>query len=96
MSACTILDTSASTKDNDPIRVIHKDHESILAFCLNNSSSTMIAVANPREVQELDISLLLESPNWYEDECDYDLLSISKDTESAPNSGFLMIQSSEQ
>ncbi|KNC20560.1 hypothetical protein FF38_01893, partial [Lucilia cuprina] len=87
---------NGSTKDNEPIRIIHKDHESILAFCLNNNASTMIAVANPREVQELDISLLLESPNWYEDECDYDLLGISKDNETASNTGFLMIQSSEQ
>ncbi|KNC33790.1 hypothetical protein FF38_09709 [Lucilia cuprina] len=86
---------NGSTKDNEPIRIIHKDHESILAFCLNNNASTMIAVANPREVQELDISLLLESPNWYEDECDYDLLGISKDNETASNTGFLMIQSSE-
>ncbi|XP_065362975.1 dmX-like protein 2 [Calliphora vicina] len=87
---------NGSTKDNEPIRIIHKDHESILAFCLNNNASTMIAVANPREVQELDISLLLESPNWYEDECDYDMLGISKDNETASNTGFLMIQSSEQ
>lgn len=88
--------TTNSPKENDPIRIIHKDHESILAFCLNNNSSSMIAVANPREVQEFDISLLLESPNWYEDECDYDMLSISKDNESGSNTGFLMIQSSEQ
>ncbi|XP_059222460.1 dmX-like protein 2 [Stomoxys calcitrans] len=88
---------SSSTKEaNEPIRIIHKDHESILAFCLNNSSSSMIAVANPREVQEFNISLLLESPNWYEDECDYDLMNISKDNETGSSSGFLMIQSSEQ
>ncbi|XP_075155148.1 rabconnectin-3 alpha [Haematobia irritans] len=87
---------TTSIKDvNEPIRIIHKDHESVLAFCLNNSSSNMIAVANPREVHEFDISLLLESPNWYEDECDYDLLNISKDNETS-GSGFLMIQSSEQ
>lgn len=88
---------SLSNKDtNEPIRVIHKDHESILAFCLNSSSSSMISVASPREVQEFDISLLLESPNWYEDECDYDLLNISKDNETGSNTGFLMIQSSDQ
>lgn len=90
------LGVNGSTKDNEPIRIIHKDHESILAFCLNNNTSTKIAVANPREVQELDISLLLESPNWYEDECDYDMLGISKDSETISNTGFLMIQSSEQ
>ncbi|XP_061395403.1 dmX-like protein 2 [Musca vetustissima] len=87
---------SADNDTNEPIRIIHKDHEAILAFCLNNSSSSMIAVANPREVQEFNISLLLESPNWYEDECDYDLLNISKDNESGSNTGFLMIQSSDQ
>uniref|UniRef100_A0A1B0A9X2 RAVE complex protein Rav1 C-terminal domain-containing protein n=1 Tax=Glossina pallidipes TaxID=7398 RepID=A0A1B0A9X2_GLOPL len=81
---------------NEHIRIIHKDHESILAFCLNNSTSTKIAFANPREIQELDISLLLESPNWYEDECDYDMLNITKENESTSNSGFLLIQNAEQ
>ena len=57
----------------------------------------LLALANPREIQELDISLLLESPNWYEDECDYDFLNLSKDAENQQNSSsFLMVQNLEQ
>ncbi|KAH8272248.1 hypothetical protein KR044_013165 [Drosophila immigrans] len=87
---------SHSTNENtDHIRIIHKDHESILTFCLKNNSSSMIAFANPREIQEFDISLLLESPNWYEDECDYDMMNLSKDADTN-SSAFLIIQSQEQ
>ena len=56
----------------------------------------MIAFASAREIHELDISMLLESPNWYEDECDYDVLNISKDVDTIPTAGFLIIQSPEQ
>ncbi|KAM8719971.1 hypothetical protein ACLKA7_006087 [Drosophila subpalustris] len=87
---------SHSTNENtDHIRIIHKDHESIFTFCLKNNSSSMIAFANPREIQEFDISLLLESPNWYEDECDYDMMNLSKDADTN-SSAFLIIQSQEQ
>lgn len=91
-----IAGQSHSTNENsDHIRIIHKDHESILTFCLKNNSSSMIAFANPREIQEFDISLLLESPNWYEDECDYDMMNLSKDADTN-SSAFLIIQSQEQ
>ncbi|EDW66250.2 dmX-like protein 2 [Drosophila virilis] len=87
---------SHSTNENtDHIRIIHKDHESILTFCLKNNSSSMIAFANPREIQEFDISLLLESPNWYEDECEYDMMNLSKDADTN-SSAFLIIQSQDQ
>ncbi|XP_055842018.1 dmX-like protein 2 isoform X1 [Episyrphus balteatus] len=77
---------------HEPIRIIHKDQESISAFCINNASPGLMAIATPREVQEMDISLLLESPNWCEDECEYDLLNLSKDIDSLPATGFLVIQ----
>ncbi|EDW86373.1 uncharacterized protein Dwil_GK17684 [Drosophila willistoni] len=87
---------SHSTNENtDHIRIIHKDHESILSFCLKNNSSSMIAFANPREIQEFDISLLLESPNWYEDECEYDMMNLSKDADTN-SSAFLIIQTQDQ
>lgn len=87
---------SHSTNENtDQIRIIHKDHESILSFCLKNNTSSMIAFANPREIQEFDISLLLESPNWYEDECDYDMMNLSKDADTN-SSSFLIIQKEDQ
>lgn len=51
-----------------------------------------IALATPREVQEMDISLLLDSPNWMEDECELDILNLNKDSDSIQSSNFLVIQ----
>lgn len=78
----------------EPVRIIHKDQESISAFCLNLVNPGLLALATPREVQEMDISLLLESPNWLEDECELDIMNLNKDPELLPASGFLVIQTS--
>ncbi|KAG5673298.1 hypothetical protein PVAND_003358 [Polypedilum vanderplanki] len=78
----------------EPVRIIHKDQESISAFCINLTSSGMMALATPKELQEIDISLLLESPNWLEDECEFDILNLTKDVDTLPASGFLVIQAS--
>ena len=78
----------------EPVRIIHKDQESISAFCINLTNPGMIALATPRELQEMDISLLLESPNWLEDECEFDIMNLSKDVDTLQSSGFLVIQAS--
>ncbi|XP_046688052.1 dmX-like protein 1, partial [Homalodisca vitripennis] len=74
----------------EPVRIIHKEQDSITAFCLNNVSTGLLALATPREVQEMDISLLLEMPSWLEDECELDLMSLNKEPELLPTSGFLV------
>lgn len=53
-----------------------------------------MALATPREVQEMDISLLLQLPSWLEDECEFDLINLSKqpDPELAQPTSFLVIQ----
>ncbi|XP_001850447.2 dmX-like protein 2 isoform X2 [Culex quinquefasciatus] len=76
----------------EPVRIIHKDQEQISAFCLNVVNPGLLSLATPREVQEMDISLLLESPNWMEDECEMDIMNLSKDIETMPSSNFLVIQ----
>ena len=38
----------------------------------------LLALATPREVQEMDISLLLELPSWLEDECEFDIINLNK------------------
>ncbi|XP_035791967.1 dmX-like protein 2 isoform X1 [Anopheles albimanus] len=76
----------------EPVRIIHKDQEQISAFCLNMVNPGLLALATPREVQEMDIALLLESPNWMEDECEMDIMNLSRDIESLPSSSFLVIQ----
>lgn len=102
----------------EPVRIIHKEQDSISAFCLNQVNfyfvkqnekrkylkSTvdncnfnfpqvnpgLMALATPREVQEMDISLLLELPSWLEDECEFDLMNLKQDTD-VPSS-FLVVQ----
>lgn len=81
-----------NTSVSEPVRIIHKDQESISAFCLNNVNPGLISLSTPREVQEMDISLLLESPNWMEDECELDILNLNKDSDLIPTSNFLVIQ----
>lgn len=76
------------------MRIIHKEQESISAFCLNLQNPGLLALATPRECQEMDISLLLESPNWLEDECELDIMNLNRDIDKEPASGFLMIQAS--
>lgn len=53
-----------------------------------------MALATPREVQEMDISLLLELPSWLEDECEFDLINLNKqpDPEPLQPTSFLVIQ----
>ena len=76
----------------EPVRIIHKDQESISAFCINSVNGGLLGLSTPREIQEMDISLLLESPNWLEDECEFDIMNLCKDIEALPASSFLVIQ----
>lgn len=53
-----------------------------------------MALATPREVQEMNISLLLELPSWLEDECEFDIINLNKQPEPEPvqPTSFLVIQ----
>lgn len=53
-----------------------------------------MALATPREVQEMNISLLLELPSWLEDECEFDIINLTKQPDSEPvqPTSFLVIQ----
>ncbi|XP_075227186.1 rabconnectin-3 alpha isoform X2 [Lycorma delicatula] len=100
----SVLDTVSIVGDNEkpstdpaqnlpePVRIIHKEQDSISAFCLNQVNGSYLALATPREVQEMDIALLLELPSWLEDECEFDIINLNKEPEQLPASGFLVIQ----
>ncbi|XP_011309847.1 dmX-like protein 2 isoform X2 [Fopius arisanus] len=85
---------SGTTSLPEPVRIIHKEQDSISAFCLNQVNPGLMALATPREVQEMDISLLLELPSWLEDECEFDIINLNKqvDPEPVPPTSFLVIQ----
>lgn len=50
-------------------------------------------IATPRELQEMDISLLLELPAWLEDECELDILNLKQEAPDSLVPPFLVIQS---
>ncbi|XP_046141550.1 dmX-like protein 2 isoform X4 [Osmia bicornis bicornis] len=85
---------SGTTSLPEPVRIIHKEQDSISAFCLNQVSQGLMALATPREVQEMNISLLLELPSWLEDECEFDIINLNKQPEPEPvqPTSFLVIQ----
>ncbi|XP_049821296.1 dmX-like protein 2 isoform X4 [Aethina tumida] len=77
----------------EPVRIIHKEQDSIAAFSLNQVNNGQIVVATPRELQEMEISLLLELPAWLEDECELDILNLNKEVLDPTVPPFLVIQS---
>ncbi|XP_032514293.2 dmX-like protein 2 isoform X1 [Danaus plexippus] len=93
---CSESHERAPRKDDDlhsPVRIIHKEQDSIAAFCLNRVGGGLLAVATAREVQEMDVSLLLRGGAcWAEDECEVDLLALASDPAALPDTGFLLIQ----
>ncbi|XP_046412753.1 dmX-like protein 2 isoform X1 [Neodiprion fabricii] len=97
MSRGTGEDKGSDSSTNslpEPVRIIHKEQDSISAFCLNQVKPGLMAMATPREVQEMDISLLLELPSWLEDECEFDIINLNKQPEPEPTqpTSFLVIQ----
>ncbi|XP_023230378.1 dmX-like protein 2 [Centruroides sculpturatus] len=82
---------STDTSISDPIKIIHKDQDSISAFCISKYKPWIIALSTPKEIQELDISVLLEPSPWLEDEAEYDILNISQSAESLPPSDYLVV-----
>lgn len=82
----------AGTSLPEPVRIIHKEQDSISAFCLNQVNPGLLAIATPREVQEMDIALLLVLPTWLEDECEFDIVNLTREPETMPASSFLVIQ----
>lgn len=83
---------SETNTDHEPIRIIHKDQESITAFCINKTEPGLLVLATPKELQEIDASLLLQSNQWIEDECELDILHLNKDVDSFVQSSYLIVQ----
>nr|XP_027212864.1 dmX-like protein 1 [Penaeus vannamei] len=76
----------------EPVRIIHKEQDSITSFCINGVNPGLMAIATVREVQELDVSLLLDHPGWLTNECELDVLALNKEPDTVPSSNFLVVQ----
>ena len=64
-----------------PVKVIHKEHEAVTAFCINKVSSGLMAISTQKELQELDVALLLNPNTWQEgmnEEADFDVLTLNE------------------
>ncbi|XP_018017231.1 dmX-like protein 2 isoform X2 [Hyalella azteca] len=84
--------TPASLPALDPVRIIHKEQDNIAAFCINRVNSGLMSIATVKEVQELDISLLLQHPNWLCNTTELDLLAPTKEGETVNASNYLVVQ----
>ncbi|XP_071522289.1 dmX-like protein 2 [Panulirus ornatus] len=76
----------------EPVRIIHKEQDSVTAYCINKVNAGLMAIATVREVQELDVSLLLDHPGWLTNECELDVLALNKEPDTVPSSNFLVVQ----
>jgi WD40 repeat protein len=77
-----------------PVRIVHKEHESISAFCINQANPGLLALSTPKEIQELDVGVLLDMDTWkFEDQFEFDLINLYKDPETLSSSSYLVVQS---
>ena len=64
-----------------PVKIIHKEQEAVTSFCINKVSSGLMAISTQKELQELDVSLLLNPNTWQEgmtEEADFDVLNLNE------------------
>ncbi|XP_074603304.1 rabconnectin-3 alpha isoform X2 [Brevipalpus obovatus] len=95
-----VPDTVSNGKDDgneaspvtDPTRIVHKDQDNISAFCINSTQSGLISLATPKEIIEMDISSLLETTPWLEEEAEYDILNMSRASDPPASCNYLMVQ----
>ncbi|XP_046448229.1 dmX-like protein 2 isoform X2 [Daphnia pulex] len=88
----TAVSGGGTERLQDPVRIIHKDQDIISAFCINSTNGGILALANGKEIQELDITPLLDMQSAVlEDECELDLLGLDRDPDSNASS-FLVVQ----
>lgn len=86
----TVVGSTAS----EPIKIMQREQDPITAFAVSQSNFGWIVVATGREMQEMDISPLLEPhQNWLYDQAELDvqLLGLKKNI-LRDNDDYLLIQ----
>lgn len=71
-------DKQQEVRPQEIVRIVHRDHDNISSFCINHTNPNIIAIATPKEIQEMNISPLLESVQWLREEAEYDIKNLLK------------------
>ncbi|XP_064608806.1 dmX-like protein 2 isoform X2 [Liolophura sinensis] len=85
-------DTSEPPKEQDPVKIIHKEQDIISAFTINQANPNCISLSTQKELVELDISSILDPPAWLDDDTEYDIELMRKQSIGDETSDFLVIQ----
>ncbi|XP_055931190.1 dmX-like protein 2 isoform X2 [Argiope bruennichi] len=74
------------------VRVIHKDQDTINTFCINRVKNGIIALATPKEIQEIDMSVLLQPVPWPREEAEFEAVNLLRAPDTLPSTDYLVIQ----
>ncbi|GIY16535.1 dmX-like protein 2, partial [Caerostris extrusa] len=88
------IDTTRETNTTNlnSVRVIHKDQDTINTFCINRVKNGVIALATPKEIQEIDVSVLLQPVPWLREEAEFEAVNLLRAPDTLPSSDYLVIQ----
>ena len=73
-----VLMSGHSSAQIDIVKIVHRDADQISSFCLNSANDGLMAMATPKEIQELNITPLLDPVPWLEEEAEYDIKNLLK------------------
>lgn len=71
------INSAGVRRPPEAFQVVHKDQDMVSAFCISATNPGNIALATPKEIQELNIRPLLDScVPWLEEETELDILNL--------------------
>ncbi|KAG8181368.1 hypothetical protein JTE90_008839 [Oedothorax gibbosus] len=89
----TVGEGAEATNSNvDTVRIIHKDQDTINTFCINRVKAGVLALATPKEIQEIDVSVLLQPVPWLKEDAEYEAINLLRTPDTLPATDYLVIQ----
>ncbi|ELU10253.1 hypothetical protein CAPTEDRAFT_201231 [Capitella teleta] len=86
-------ENGANVEFDGAMKVIHKDQDMILSFCINQANLNCVSLGTQKEVIEMDISGILNPPVWLEDDTEYDIAIIQEPSPAKLEADdFLLVQ----
>ena len=84
------VDDGPEHRSHEIVRIVHRDHDNISSFCINQTNSGIMAIATPKEIQEMNISALLEPVSWLKEEAEYDIKNLLRSVFIIPSDVLLL------